>query len=220
MKNFEYNNGHYRRYPKMKPWVGAGFESPKHKKLLVIGESHYLPKESDKSRDIDTWYAGSEKDLNEEELKYISTSGIIKNNYKSNFKNKAHGIYRNLSKVINDMSYGFDNPSEIMDNLAFMNFFQRPAEVKGESLEVDSRDVEESKQILRDVINVLEPELVVFTSSLAGRYGKKVIKDLKLPFVVSPHPTSQWWNREAKKYGGYGRDLIPQFLTRFEWYQC
>lgn len=203
----------------MMPWIGESYISNAHKRLLVIGESHYLPKGSSKSSDVEAWYRSEEKDLNELELKYISTRGIINKNYGENFKKKEHGIYRNFSKVINSVGHKYSQPSKVMDHLVFMNFFQRPAEVNGGSIKVSAKDIEVATAVLAEVIQVHKPEMVIFTSSKAGKYGAKLVRNLNIPVAITPHPTCQWWNRQAKSYGGYGRDIIPKFLITHGWYK-
>lgn len=103
-----------------------------------------------------------------------------------------------------------------MHHLAFMNYFQRPAEKTGDSIAVSNLDQDFSRLVVSDVIETLEPHLVVFCSSKAGYYGKSVVDSHGLKSVCAPHPSSQWWNRKAKKYGGYGRDIIPEFLSNNE----
>lgn len=41
----------------MKPFVGRNYESALHKKLLQVGESHYLLAGSIVQRDVDGWYS-------------------------------------------------------------------------------------------------------------------------------------------------------------------
>jgi hypothetical protein len=214
-----FKNDHYNKYPNMKPWIGESYYSKEHKRLLVIGESHYLPDGSTKSLNVEGWYQSEQCTLSDDELPYISTSRIIENNLHDNFKNKAHGIYRNFSKVINAVSYNYSPPSEVMNHLSFMNFFQRPAEVNGGSIRVSKQDIEVSKLVLEDVIRELTPNLVIFTSSKAGEYGARLVRELDIPVVVTPHPNCQWWNRQAKSYGGYGREIIPKFLIKHDWYK-
>ena len=214
-----FKNDHYNKYLNMKPWIGEAYYSKEHKRLLVIGESHYLPKGSTKSLNVESWYQSEQCILNDQELRYISTSKIIEKNLDSNFKKNEHGIYRNFSKVINGVSYNYSLPSDAMNHLAFMNFFQRPAEVNGGSIRVAKKDIEISTLVLTDVIRELAPDLVIFTSSKAGKHGAPLVKKLDIPVVVTPHPTCQWWNRQAKSYGGYGRDIIPKFLIKHGWYK-
>ena len=34
---------HLRRFPCMQPWIGSRYHDERHKRLLTIGESRYLP---------------------------------------------------------------------------------------------------------------------------------------------------------------------------------
>lgn len=217
---YHYGNSHYEKYPVMKPWVGSNYLSDKHKKLLVLGESHYLPKESIKSHDVDAWYSGSEDSLDAEEKRWIRTRQIIKKIVDNNYCNSAHGIFRNTAKAVNLVGCQHANPLEAMNDIAFMNFFQRPAENEGDSINVVKKDVEVAIYVLKDVIEALAPDLIVFVSFKAAWYGKSIVESLNIPVAVTPHPTCRWWNKQTKKYGGYGRDVIPKFLTMNEWYKA
>lgn len=201
----------------MKPWIGENYHSRTHKRLLILGESHYLPEDSTVHLDADTWYNKKEQDLSEKEVKWLSTSGIIKKNKETNFPNKAHGIYRNVCIEINSNTFNYKLSSQIIDHFAYYNFFQRPAEVTGDSIKVKDIDKEIAISVLESVINKLDPELIIFISSLAGNAGKDILSRREIPFVVTPHPTCAWWNRSAKKYNGRGRDLVPAFLDENKW---
>lgn len=217
---YHYGNSHYEKYPMMKPWVGSNYLSDKHKKLLVLGESHYLPRDSIKSCDVDAWYSGSGDSLDDKEEGWIHTRQIIKHIVEHNYCNSAHGIFRNTAKAVNSVSCQHTNPLEAMNDIAFMNFFQRPAENEGDSINVVKKDVEVAIYVLKDVIEALAPDLIVFVSFKAAWYGKSIVESLNIPVAVTPHPTCRWWNKQTKKYGGYGRDVIPKFLTMNEWYKA
>ena len=83
--------------------------------------------------------------------------------------------------------------------IAFMNFFQQPAERTGKSIKVTERDREVANSTLRDVMRVIEPDFLFFVSSRAWQY---YAKDLLQRDRVghSCHPTSSWWNRKSGKY--------------------
>jgi len=217
---YHYGNSHYKKYPVMKPWVGSNYVSDKHKKLLVLGESHYLPEGSTKSHDLDAWYSGSEDSLDDEEKGWIHTRGIIKKNVEDNYCNSAHGIFRNIAKAVNSVGCQYASPLEAMNDIAFMNYFQRPAEKTGESIHVGQKDVEIATSVLTDVIETLAPDIVIFVSFKAAWHGKCIVESLNIPVTATPHPTCRWWNKQTKKYGGYGRDVIPKFLTMNEWYKA
>ena len=208
---------HYQNFPCMKPWVGNEYNADTHKRLLVIGESHYLPPNSTVHLNAEKWYGKQQSDLGEEEIKWLSTSGIIRSNKDNNFPKKAHGIYRNACAAINSCSFNYNPPSKVIDHFAYYNFFQRPAEISGDSIKVKPVDKDVSLSVLKAVLDVLEPELVIFTSSLAGKVGRGLVSDNNFPFVVTPHPTCAWWNRRAKKYNGKGKELVPAFLVQHQW---
>lgn len=208
---------HYKHFPCMKPWIGDKYLSPLHKRLLLVGESHYFPKASTIHLDADSWYQREQSELSEKERKWLSTSGIIKNNKEHNFPKKAHGIYKNTCSVINSCSFKYAQPSKVIEHYAYYNFFQRPAEVTGESINVKEIDKEVASAVFQSIIEKLNPELIIFTSALAGKIGGRLAQAEGIAFVVTPHPTCAWWNRTAKKYNGKGRELIPSFLNKYKW---
>lgn len=212
-----FSNTHYEKYPNLKPWVGSKFGQGETKKLLIIGESHYLPKGSTASHDAERWYLGNQGSLTDKEKSWINTSGIIEHNMPTNFPNKSHWIYRNVAKEINKVFLGYENSAHILNHVAFMNYFQRPAESEGGSINIRQQDLETSVSVVTDVVNTLKPDLVVFCSSKAGEHGASVIRELGVKCVTAPHPSSQWWNRVAKSYGGFGREIIPKFLVKHQW---
>ena len=46
---------HYQKYSCYMPFIGNNYDKTK---FLIIAESHYLPPESQKSKNIDFWYKG------------------------------------------------------------------------------------------------------------------------------------------------------------------
>jgi hypothetical protein len=208
---------HYEHFPCMKPWVGDEYRSPLHKRLLVIGESHYLPPGSTIHLDAACWYEKEQSSLNEQEVNWLSTSEIIKKHKENGFRVKAHGIYKKACVSINSCTFNYETSSKVIDHYAFYNFFQRPAETSGDSIKVKEIDRQVSSSVFLSVLEKLDPELIIFTSSLAGDAGRQLLSNSNIPFVVTPHPTCPWWNRSAIKYNGKGRDLIPIFLMKYEW---
>jgi hypothetical protein len=64
------------------------------------------------------WYEGTSNNLSDEEKAWINTQDILN----GNFKPKGHAIYRNIHNAlqVKDISLS-------MNDVAFMNGFQRPA---------------------------------------------------------------------------------------------
>ena len=65
---------HLQRFPCMRPWIGSRYRDERHKRLLVIGESHYLPSDSTIHRDPGRWYRSRQEDLSGEEVRWASTA--------------------------------------------------------------------------------------------------------------------------------------------------
>ena len=104
-------------------------------------------------------------------------------------------------------------------DVAFVNFFLRPAPEKGGSLawHVTDKDVEVANAAFAMRLEQLAPSAIVFVSSLAYRWFQPVAS-LAVPIIGTPHPTSQWWNRKAKRYGGKrGRDVLGDFVSTLKW---
>ena len=70
----------------------------RYKPLLVIGESHYMPKGSTVQLDPDRWYKGNENHLDEDERAWIHTRDVIKANFIE--PHKVRGIFRNIGHEI------------------------------------------------------------------------------------------------------------------------
>ena len=70
----------YQKHPYMKPFIGERFDSELHKKLLIVGESHYLPATSTVHLNIDDWYAGN-CDVSDEEKEWCNTRNSRKYGY-------------------------------------------------------------------------------------------------------------------------------------------
>ena len=55
-------------------WIGSRYRDARHKRLLVIGESHYLPPDSTIHRDPGRWYRSRQEELSGEEVRWASTA--------------------------------------------------------------------------------------------------------------------------------------------------
>jgi len=208
---------HLQKYPCMKPRIGSNYNSGKHRRLLIMGESHYLPLKSTIHKVDSNWYNNISTRLSELEKTWVSIEAIIANSLKEKFKNKAHSIYRNIAWELNEIGLKLENYCNAIEHIAFYNYFQRPA-IEGDSLIVTNQDILVANEVLDWFIKEYSPELVIITSSLAGQRAKSVLENKSIPFVITPHPGCHWWNRTAKKYNGCrGRDLFTNFLVKNRW---
>lgn len=195
---------HYDAYPRMSPFVGRlyGQHGPK---ILLVAESHYLPKESSCHLDARRWYAGSEKDLSSKDKPgWIHTQKIIdKENGK--WTARGHEIYRRLNRALSEA--GYSGGGNMFRYVAYMNGFQRPA-VTGKSLDVQREDLEVARQTLNGVIDIIKPECVIFVSTKAKKY---LGKHLSIESKGVPHPACGWWYRTSKY--GTGKERFINLMS-------
>lgn len=193
---------HFSLYPKLMPWVGPGYRSAP-AKILILGESHYLEPTSTYHHNPQDWYAGV--DLTRvPDQGWTNTRGIIRNGINNHWKSASKTIYRNIASALEARGFVSENP---FMSIAFMNYFQRPAEQTGESIRVSPLDLASSATIVGAVVKVVRPDLVVFCSSLAWKAAKKttLLDDMRgqgLLVRASSHPSSPWWNRPSKRLKG------------------
>lgn len=206
----------YDKYPMMKPFIGESFGLSDRPALFLIGESHYLPKNSTIHLNPGKWYSGVADQLNQKEIKWISTSSIIKRSRETGFKRKSHSIWRKSFKVINNSGPAYLDYSEVAKDIAFSNFFLRPAR-QGDSLKPQQPDITIANETLLMNYQKLNPTALVFLSRLAFQ-NFQLQDSIDIPVIATPHPASNWWNRAAKKYGNRrGQDILRDFVKTLHW---
>ena len=208
---------HLRRFPCMQPWIGSRYRDQRHKRLLVIGESHYLPNESSIHHDPARWYRSSQTDLSEEEVRWTSTIGNITGRW-----TRAHRIYRAIQdEIARTLTESGLTPDDFpLNHIAYCNYFLRPAPVAGGSMQghVCQQDQHVAEEVLSWFILRHQPELVIVTSRYAGRHAEQVTSGHGIPYTTTAHPGSRWWNTAARSYGDLkGRDLFSIFLKNHHW---
>ncbi len=209
---------HYQKYPDMRPWVGIAY-SKQLIKILTVGESHYLGKRSTYHHDINTWYEGISLE-GKKDRAGVHTRNVIYNGINSNWKKKSKTIFKNTEAALFASNIFESNPLSAYDNIAYLNYFQRPAERHGESIKVKQQDKDVSREVFRGVIEIIQPSIVIFTSTLAFNAAKSSgvtewFKDNAIPFTRTPHPGCSWWNRVSKKYGNKtGREHFINFVIQ------
>ena len=192
-----YSTHHY-----MVPFVGCDYDSPKHKKLLLLGESHYMPEGSTVHHDAAQWYNGKPV-LNEAEQDWCNTSGTRE--WKSGQFGKE--IDRCLNLICPSAQGGWQQ-------VASYNYFLRPADDRqgiedlwkahvGKDL-----DREYAIKNLIQVLEILKPDLLIFLSSKAcvcaeeQDYPKYFGGNLwdwtaahGIDYCYTAHPSSAHWNQ-------------------------
>ena len=217
----EYDNqlntiAHYRKYPQLKPWIGSSY-SESNIKLLFIGESHYLGDGITYHHDVDKWYEG----FSDKIFAGTFTRDIIKTYANRSVKRKSRTIFVNMGKAICQskvFSSLNENTYTVYKHISFMNFFQRPAEITGNSINVTPKDKEVSNITFQNVVEIIKPDVIVFGSKKAYKFvDKNFLDENKISYVVTPHPATSWWNRVSKNYGNKkGKDIVPDFLNEYK----
>lgn len=205
------------KYPVLTPYVGKNYNHDHHKRILIIGESHYLPENESNKSELNKWYSSSLKTNPISDESYINTAGVVSDSINNKKLQKGHTFFNNLSISINQAyQNSYEYQRNILHHIAFLNFFPRPA-TYGKSLNVHSLDTENGKAVLNWFILKEKPEVVIVVSSKAGYEAINVLRNHKLDSLVTAHPASAWWNREAKKYGGKTSKLaFEEFLKEKE----
>lgn len=210
----------YNRYPQMQPYRGAQYGKGDFPKLLLIGESHYLPIKPVPSKQhltVDSWYKGQASTLTEVEKRYTNITDIITRAKAREFSDKEKSIFRNAFQVINTYGPNLKKFCDVSDYVVFYNFFLRPAKY-GKSLKVKEQDCIHANDVFKLVYQKYQPDAVVFLSRLAGKKHFQLREMVAVPLVVTPHPSCAWWYRRPKPKNGKeqknGKELLGDFVQK------
>ena len=196
---------HFIKYPEMMPWVGKEYPNAKIK-ILHIGESHYIKKLSKAQLDAKAWYAGkARKDLSDSKS-WIATRSIV-NKYVKTGRKRNRKIFHRSGEVFCESGLFADtNQMTVYYHLAFMNFFQRPA-LQGLTYfrkHCESRDCKIANKVFQDIVEIIQPDAVAFTSCFA--YGKaksggsiKFLDERNIRKCRAHHIANNRWCEKSKK---------------------
>lgn len=186
---------HYQNFPIMKPFIGENYFNAK-KKILVIAESHFFDKKSNINTGATQWYSSSLKDLHESKFDNINTRKIV--------ENSTHPVFKQLENVLSRSMDKYKNRA--LNNIAYMNAFQRPANNTGQSIKelASSKDFEIGKETVTKVIEILRPDFVIFISKYAWeKIGKQLHKFENTKYDFVNHPASWYWHNSKHPNSKY-----------------
>lgn len=194
---------HYRDHKTYLPHIPEGY-GKKEKKIFIIGESHYLPQKYNGQITAETWYKYPDQIyalISKDAVEWINTRGVIKFFSGPEKLAKGHRIFQNLHNAFSESFKG----EKLFENAVYFNYFQRPAEIQGGSIMINKLDSQKALENLIALNGILEPHLIIFTSSKAFKNfnataGKDVKKEL-MQIEHVPHPACAWWNKTSKRYG-------------------
>ena len=189
--------------PGLLPHIGSSYAKAK-RKIIIVGESHYLAKSLNNKVSRDAWYDDTasviEQVKHANSLGYIHTRGVIEDMLTGKF-NKAYTIFYNLNREYQDV---FSTTTHLFEDAAYLNYFQRPAEQTGDSIKNNARDNQVAYDNLINLCTILNPDVVVFVSSKAYeafRSEEHKHGNAHFKHDAVPHPASAWWNKPSRNYG-------------------
>lgn len=203
----------YQQYPAMKPFVGDNYLSTVHKKLLIVGESYYLPNKVAMHHNVDEWYKSNAEQLKnefkikeiEDALDWIHCCHLMTKKWDLK---SGHKFYNEIALCLKKILKTNGNTQNHISEIAFTNFYQRPAEKEGASMKhfVRKVDVDYGCAILTEVINAITPDLVIITSKhvwdISSKKLKQFLADKKITLDFTCHPAGwKYWNSQSYRHG-------------------
>ena len=233
----------YKIHPEYLPFVGNNFDEFR---VLHVGESHYIGQNNTYApfdlKYFDKWWTDHCDTLykhpdGDSETKcwgsWYNTREVIGRFLNRNQSN--YSIFINMIRAFDEAVEGLtacDDEKQKYHYFAFMNFFQMPSLYQGISFENSlykaaketddpvvayKRAVEESCAVFDEVIEILQPNAVVFTSKAAYKaycdHKGNVLQNNRI--IETVHPCCSWWNRKIKRFGGNtGREHVVAELKK------
>lgn len=183
------------------PYIGNNYGKHKNPKILLIGESNYLPMKSKIHKKAEKWYMSTEQELTSEEIDWIHCRQLLECDWEAN----GHMIYRELNKNLEEHFENKEN-QRAMTNIAYINGFQRPSPETGESIKnfLTQLDYEKSADVLSQVIKIIKPDVIIFVSKLAWdklHLKLQFDKNIKLDFTCHHGTGGRYWHNKDYKHG-------------------
>ena len=213
------NNDFLKRHPECLPFIGEKYDDSR---LLLIGESHYIPKKAICYVNRSDFYDISYDDLEDGEYKgWINTRSVFENRVynRVDFKNFFSNPATEIAKIINNTnSPSKEQRISAMHQYAFINYFKRPAYDRGKTIRgLTDNDYKYAYEITRYIISVLKPKLIIFLSRKAYYAFCDMRKqdDVLIPesMVKSvSHPSCCWWHRKRKD-GKCAREDFSNYIS-------
>ena len=209
----------YKKYELLMPFVGSRYHIAD-KKVLFIGESHYLPEKYNNVSDT-SWYEKNLEDyqIDDKAKIWLSTRYIINNHViNREVTAKSHDIYRNIGNVFGEV-FEMGDYTKSLPYVSFYNYFLRPAEVKGKSINNEDTDNKVSFKVLLRLTEILSPNKIIFVSRKAKKVFDSIYnKEIDLGLIDSiQHPGSIHWNKPAKVNNGLtGKEKLMEILRKLK----
>lgn len=215
----------YQTHPEMLPYIGKQYNKYR---ILCVGESHYLSKQTENfSYDLGKWYTENLTEQGYDEnnplhksfsaffTRYVMYDCLAK-------KERGAGysmFYRPAKACFNILGCEKD---DVWEHFAFMNYYQRPAGIRGESINKQKEDSQISKLSFIDVCKNIKPHKIIFLSKKAYNdwMSEQTVAEEEAVYkeisCAVSHPTSRWWERKRKDGGCAKNDFIKAIKETIE----
>ena len=199
------------------PFIGENY---KETRLLLIGESHYVPGAEVHCVNREDFYDVSFDDLTEGEYKdWINTRRVFE--YRVYDRENLKGFFANPATEMAGVLHpaepiSTDRIIEAMHHYAFMNYFKRPAYDAGQTIKgLTRQDYRYAYDVSRYIMDVLQPTHIIFVSKKAYyAFCASATEDVFAQYSIAcvSHPSSAWWNRKRKD-GRCAREDFRDFVA-------
>lgn len=203
----------------MAAYVGENYEQ-QGERILIIGESMYVPDSIACNFDLDSFYCG-QKPLSSELQDFLNYRALI----------REFIIGSHVSPYLKYIEKSLVKTDSSLNDIAMFNFFQRPFSRKEKRC--TSKDIEMGVKICHGAIELLRPTKVIFTSSsvfrmIKLRYSKYYPEEfltfadkLNFKYIGVPHPASPSWFKGQEKFEkfitkSHGQERFRQLSELFE----
>jgi hypothetical protein len=199
---------HLQNYPQMLPFIGKFWKDSK-TRILILGESHYIPGEELDEAHLQDWYENNSDNFYKELADYIDTRRVVNraDNKKIKF-DKPLTMYYNIIKECKENIPALLNEEHIFPFFSYYNYFQRPAFIQTESIINAKIDDEIAYKTLKLITSLIKPKQIIIASRKAMKsFNQQQNIDSEKLFFENftidsvPHASSAWWNRKSKSYG-------------------
>lgn len=211
---------HYTIHPEMMPFVGFEYDKMQ-KKILLVGESHYLNQISHEDGEkpsfdfsnefseinwyemnFDTIKSNYPKSGLAQQKSYVYTRNVVCS-FLAGYPGVGYGIFHTPLTAIHDVLNKND-----FNEFAFMNYFQKPAYKFGESIKkyIDDNDKKIAFDTLVGVVKSITPtKIIILSSTVRDRLNELLPESERfiegVPVYYTCHPTCAWWRRNDGKHG-------------------
>ena len=232
------NIPYFRLHPSYIPFVGNNYEAYR---ILQISESHYCEGIADRTKYgiayFNDWFTTECEEIEQNALGNNITRRVCENVLQNisypNFDNPLRSFCNIVLKTERIRLSKYNNNRQLYSYFAFMNFYQIPAfenqgcfktsyyaQAKREHVEKADQILEkwrtESTQLIDQVIEILQPKAIAFTSidawSSCEKCRGKYIKDDRV--IRSAHPNRPWNNAQNSLLGKTGKQAFEEGLER------